>query len=1255
MKKITIFLMLLMATFAPLAMNAQRGIVQQKDVDLFSMPTISLSELASTDGDRAVNTLMSQNFDGMSSISTSYSATGWFAYNAGNGNNWTLNTSSSYANSGSKSAQYSTSSYAADCYLVSAPFTVSDNASSLSVSLYECTDQGWFSTTTQSFEVFFVKASDVTTAAAVASATHYDAIPTASYSNTAFAQQTGFCMSSALAGQSVRVVVHCNTTATTALISRHLFIDDVVVTENTHDYDCGVVSLPHFNGFESVDEYGCWILSGSDMTLSTSNVYAGSTCLRINGLDDDQDQFLISPEFDGESAMTMSFYYRIANQNRDQFFYVGWGPDLSHLSWNPIEIAHNTTYQEYTEVFPKGTKYVIIAVYGRTGTSTYPSYMLIDNITFTGGCVKPRGLEANDITTKTADISWGDYSDNGYNVRYRTVTKTPNDNPTDRFSDNFDSSSSLNSNKWMTQNQLYTSTSTDWGIRSLSGVDAYSGSRYASSRSYDGSDDHSVKNWLVTSQITTLGNVVKFYLRENYPSWLDKVEVLVGMDDLTFVVLETPTVSTADWEEVTIDLSKYAGKTGYIALCHEDEGKDYVAIDDFGVYTYTYTYDYGSWQYTTARSNSVQLSGLTAETTYEVQVQSICDGNTTSDWSSALEFTTPSGCTAPIDLTADDITAYSATLSWSNYQDSYNVRYRGQIFAENFDRGVPSDWTTIDADGDGYDWFQFSVGLDNTTCVASASYINNIGALTPDNWLITPQIDLGGYLEVWVKGQDANDYAEHFAIYVSTTGNTVSDFDTNNPLHDETTDYNDYQRVVIDLTSYAGQQGYIAIRHFNCTDQYFFCVENFGIYKSADWLTVNPNEATVPVSNLLFETEYVWQVTGDGCDNWSAPAYFTTLKGYVKHIDGYQDPNNGGCYYLIASPIGTVDPAVVVDSTDVTRTMVSGNYDLYYFDDDQDLEWINYKAGAFNLEPGQGYLYANKVNTDLVFSGSGNREDIEITLHESGTNPYMAGWNLVGNPYDTIAYLADGRDFYTMNSTGTLIVGDVSSPSIEPMEGVFVVTETGNESIHFTTTEPASNGKGLVLNLTQGRSLVDRAVVRFGESRTLPKFQIMRNTTKVYIPVDNQDYAVVRGEEVGEMPVSFKAEENGVYTLSFSALNTEFGYLHLIDNLTGKEVDLLANPSYTFEGKTTDYTNRFKLVYATGKVTDDNFAFFSNGSFVINNEGNATLQVIDVNGRIISNETISGCANVNVNAASGVYMLRLVNGDNVKVQKVVVR
>ena len=391
----------------------------------------------------------------------------------------------------------------------------------------------------------------------------------------------------------------------------------------------------------------------------------------------------------------------------------------------------------------------------------------------------------------------------------------------------------------------------------------------------------------------------------------------------------------------------------------------------------------------------------------------------------------------------------------------------------------------------------------------------------------------------------------------------------------------------------------------------------------------------------------------------------STVEVYVpeqheKNILAWTDK---GGFYLIATPIGEVAPSAVTN-------MIPDNeedYDLYYFDqvtDGNNNEWINYKGdptnpmGNFSLVPGKGYLYANKNDVTLIFTGSCpfTEDTYTITLTKDGSSPSFAGWNLVGNPFAQTAWVdTDHNAYYTMNGAGTAFIG-VTSNSVEAMEGIFVRANSNGEEISFTTIDPNAKCSSLALNLSQGNGLMDRATVRFDEGCQLPKLQFNRNSSKVYIPMDSEDYAVVRGEEIGEMPVNFKAESNGTYNLSLSTDNVEFAYLHLIDNLTGNDIDLLSTPSYSFEAKTTDYESRFKLVFATGNNSnDDNFAFFSNGSFVINNEGEATLQVIDVTGRVLNSETINGCANVGVNGAAGVYMLRLINGDNMKVQKVVVK
>ena len=375
-----------------------------------------------------------------------------------------------------------------------------------------------------------------------------------------------------------------------------------------------------------------------------------------------------------------------------------------------------------------------------------------------------------------------------------------------------------------------------------------------------------------------------------------------------------------------------------------------------------------------------------------------------------------------------------------------------------------------------------------------------------------------------------------------------------------------------------------------------------------------------------------------------------SFETFTIDIDGYQGGLGG--YYLIASPI----------QEDVTPSegngFITDDFDLYYFDEGQASEWINYDQGNGNigfeaLVSGKGYLYASNDSTTLIFRGTPYNGNGEVILRKT-ENADWSGWNLVGNPFAETAYLNDGRQFYTMRADGAEIIL-AAIPTIEAMEGIFVVAESDEEILTFTT-EEFVKGSMVILNLSNNQGVIDRAMVRFDACRQLPKFQLNDNSTKLYITMDNEDYAVVRSEEVGEMPVNFKAEENGTYTLNISADNIELGYLHLIDNMTGDDIDLLATPSYSFAARTTDNVNHFKLVYATGILSvSEDFAFFSNGSFVINNEGNATLQVIDINGRVISSETINGCANVNVDGAAGVYLIRLVNGENVKVQKVVVK
>ena len=398
---------------------------------------------------------------------------------------------------------------------------------------------------------------------------------------------------------------------------------------------------------------------------------------------------------------------------------------------------------------------------------------------------------------------------------------------------------------------------------------------------------------------------------------------------------------------------------------------------------------------------------------------------------------------------------------------------------------------------------------------------------------------------------------------------------------------------------------------------------------------------------------------------------FATIK---KNIDSYtevEQQNNveRGGYYLISSPLHSdyINPAQGGMVTYVEEDgEVVWNYDLYAFNYEYEgAEWRNYKDDDFLMEVGRGYLYANRDGVELSFAGRIAANDTPVyigTSYSQGGTYDFNGWKLVGNPFTCDAYITDVSapdcmSFYRMNPTGSGFIA--ATGAIKPMEGVFLRSTMSAQAFGFSRDDNSNAGSKLCFNLNQGNVLVDNAIVRFGEGGTLAKFSFNNNTSKVYFPQKSNNYAVVSSHPVGELPLNFEAAKDGTYTLSVSIDEAELLYCHLIDNKTGADVNLLETPEYTFSAKVDDYASRFKVVFVAASEDADGdsetFAFNSNGNWIIANEGRATLQVIDLNGRVLSSQQIEGSAETRINAVPGLYMIRLINGENVKVQKVVVR
>ena len=261
--------------------------------------------------------------------------------------------------------------------------------------------------------------------------------------------------------------------------------------------------------------------------------------------------------------------------------------------------------------------------------------------------------------------------------------------------------------------------------------------------------------------------------------------------------------------------------------------------------------------------------------------------------------------------------------------------------------------------------------------------MQSTGALTPDNYLITPQVDLKGTLSVWLRGQDPSYPAENFSILLSTTGNAAADFTIE--LVPETAANAVLTEYTADLSAYEGQKGYIAIRHYDITDMFYLNVDNFHIddgttVPAGEWQVVeNIEEPAYKLTGLMNQTEYEVEVQGvlaDGSTtDWTDPVAFTTLnKVYTlsemieQGIEG-QSVHIGGELYMVAQTPNSTPITFVTDDEGgwaATNAITSAQFSNYCYISDA-VATLSNAATSPTLSFSSGTLHAGEYEPDLKY------------------------------------------------------------------------------------------------------------------------------------------------------------------------------------------------------------------------------------------------------------------------------------------------
>ena len=239
-----------------------------------------------------------------------------------------------------------------------------------------------------------------------------------------------------------------------------------------------------------------------------------------------------------------------------------------------------------------------------------------------------------------------------------------------------------------------------------------------------------------------------------------------------------------------------------------------------------------------------------------------------------------------VNATANSIEGGSVAIS-----GDYNI----SELHYDFEDGTSQGWTILQGpDSDSpHNWmhcvnytaYSLSSGYGHNASngfILSESLINNSYGVHPDNYLVSPQVLLGGSVNFWATNLDDEFGAEHFAVAVSTNGNTdVNDFttieewtlpvvrtgETRNVFDDVWYEY------TVDLSAYSGM-GYIAIRHFDCYEQWLFCVDDITIVEG---LSFDFGESCTVVATANDGYSFVnWTIDGNEVSTEAAYSFNVT-------------------------------------------------------------------------------------------------------------------------------------------------------------------------------------------------------------------------------------------------------------------------------------------------------------------------------------------------------------------------------------------
>ena len=692
---------------------------------------------------------------------------------------------------------------------------------------------------------------------------------------------------------------------------------DATVALTGSGVDCSNITIPYSYAFDNDTMFSCWQVIDANNDGYTFNYADGYAYYSYNTASA-ADDWLISPSFTFNGNQSVSFdYYAQTASYPERFQVFALGADTVALT-EMVTVTNTVPQTQYLD-FSTLTGAYSIGIHCISDLSRWRLYITNFNVTVLSvldvTLFGPDELEAGKAGTFTAISSSADsYSWIVDGVADSSTTETLTYTFTTAgihqvkviASNSFGSSAdSMDVDVYVCapitqypftegfENGLrcWTLASTDslfdGGFGIINSAEyAYEGDYFFLFSSYNSASDQ----YLITPELMIPADSIymfDFFYMGYSPDDNFKVLYSTTTNDISsFTMLADYQNIAGEWTETAVVLP--AG-TKYVAINYYGTQAYYLFVDNINIGPLaapTVTISGPASAQTGIPARFVALSPLAETFAWTV------DGSAVSTTTDTLThtFTTDGSHTVGVTVTNS---AGSATASHTVNVISCNAQ--NLPFFEGFESELSGCWRNIDNDGDGYFWensMNFEIeGYEGNSSFMSASYDDDFGELTPDNWLITPALaisDAGAVLTWYVAAQDPAWASEFYEVRFSTTpdlNNFVSVFS-------ETLTSDAWEQRTVNIDGgWAGQTVYIAFQHHNTVGMYMLKIDNVSVIANS----LPPTVITLPVSNI----EY----------------YSATCGGNVTSDGGADITARGVCWSVSDTP--TINDAHTSDSTGV--------------------------------------------------------------------------------------------------------------------------------------------------------------------------------------------------------------------------------------------------------------------------------------------------------------------------------------------------